>query len=294
MPNEKKKHLEFLGEPIPHDRVGALDGGKCIAKHVSPYKESCSCSHRWHAFEKALENAHLYRLTSKQIKQLGSDTWMQHFRGFDTHVTSLAQRGETVARSLLNKSMYLREVPKPKKGDWDVARSKENFKDYCNVPYYHEAHHLVPDATLRGTLLAIFGEEGGGSNELAIQVLTEVLNSPYNVHHKDNMMILPMDEHVGDALQLPIHRETTNCNHTTYDTYVESLLTARLRGTLEEIMKRHDEEGTPPQYADLAQSIRDISGQLYDAVSKGRRIEGFQSVEQMGQTLLNGAPPPPA
>ncbi|HYO65365.1 MAG TPA: AHH domain-containing protein [Archangium sp.] len=285
---ESTKHVEFLGQTIPHHPSGTVTGGKCFAKgHKSDYDENCSCSHRWQAFEKAVDNADLYRLTDKQVRALGGGTWMLFFRGGDDDASDLANRGRTVARFLLNKQMYLLEVPKPKVGDWDVARSKRNFKSWCNLPYYHEAHHVVPDATLRDELLRVFGEEGGGSNEFAIWVVTGLLHAPYNIHYKDNMIILPMDERVGDVLQLPIHRETKQCNHTSYDEYIGAQLKSRLRAQLREVMKKHDEEKGEPKLKDLAESIEALSRQLYDEVSKARREGGFRSIEQMGQIRLS-------
>ncbi|HYO71587.1 MAG TPA: AHH domain-containing protein [Archangium sp.] len=227
------KHLLALQKTPSHHTAGELSGGKCIAKHEPPYKPGCSCSHRWQAFEKALENKGYY---NDKVTSSGNGHWELLFRGGAKAVAKLEKRGEAVALSE-NKGMYRHKVQMPQPGGWDVG-VKYNFMWDCNKPYYHEAHHVVPDATLRDVIVKVFPNP-----MIAIRVASEMLDAPYNVHHKDNMIILPMDEQVGDLLGLPIHRETTQCNHTAYDLYVGDKLKDRLRTALEQIMEKHNEEG---------------------------------------------------
>ncbi|WP_395808805.1 hypothetical protein [Archangium minus] len=277
--------MAFLGKGIPHKEVRAKNGGRCLAKHEPGYKEKCSCSHRWQAFEQALAHSGTYKLQ----KAVGEGSWELLFRGNHKAVAAVVNRGLKATLSPDNKGMYLHEVAKPRPEDWDISRDKRNFKWDCNVPYYHEAHHVVPDATLRKIFLAIFGPEEGGSNELVIKVVAEVLEAPYCVHHMENMLILPMDEKVGDALQLPIHRETKQCSHSAYDEYVEARLKSSLMAALEQIMKKHKEEKTEePKYKDLATTLTKEAETLYGEVAAARRTQGFTSVEQMGQRLKAG------
>lgn len=279
------KHLLALQKTPSHHTVGGLNGGKCIAKHEPPYKPGCSCSHRWQAFEKALEKASLYNQYEVKDEQ-GDGSWELLFRGGSKAVAKLEKRGEKeVVLSSENKGMYRHKVNKPRKGDWDVGR-EYNFKWDCNKPYYHEAHHVIPDATLRDVLVQVFPKP-----ELAIKVASEILDAPYNVHHKDNMLILPMDEQVGNLLKLPIHRETKQCNHTEYDLYVGDKLKNRLRAALEQIMEKHDEEGEEPRYKDLAEAIEAISSETYDEVASARRVHGLTSIEALGQRMRPPSPP---
>ncbi|MCY1036648.1 hypothetical protein OV207_34750 [Corallococcus sp. BB11-1] len=192
MGNAKKqstRHMELLGQTVPHHTAGGLTGGKCIAKHESPYKENSSCSHRWQAFEKALEQKDRYNLSDERLRSAGDGAWSPLFRGGAKAVEKLAKRGEKVALSDENKGMYRHLQGKPGKGDWDVDRGKYNFKWDCNKPYYHEAHHVLPDATLRTALIEAFENP-----EITLQVVSEILNAPYSVHDKDNMLILPSEE----------------------------------------------------------------------------------------------------
>ncbi|RYZ16476.1 MAG: hypothetical protein EOO70_04365, partial [Myxococcaceae bacterium] len=158
------------------------------------------------------------------------------------------------------------------------------FKWDCNKPYYHEAHHVLPDATLRTALIEAFENP-----EITLQVVSEILNAPYSVHDKDNMLILPMDERVGEVLQLPIHRETKQCSHGLYDVYVLHKLGSRLRKTLKQIMDKHDEEGGEPMFKDLAKAIEALSIEIHGEVASATRVHGVRSIEEFGRKF---APPP--
>jgi hypothetical protein len=278
------KHLALLEKPIPHHTAGGVTGGKCLAKHEPAYKEGCSCSHRWQAFEKAVDQKDLYKLTETQLRTLGDGPWSLLFRGGQKAVNKLAKKGETVTLSPENKGMYFHQVGKPGPGDWDIDRGKRNFKWDCNKPYYHEAHHVVPDATLRKALLEVF------EADVAVRVVSEMLDAPYSVHHKDNMLLLPMDERVGDLLHLPIHRETKQCSHGVYDKYVEGRLITRLQKALEEIMEKHEEEGDEPKFKDLAKAIEAEARALHPQVTAARRDQGVASIEQFGAKLMPPSP----
>ena len=275
------KHLAWQGKAVPHHTAGSLSGGKCLAKHLPNYEVSKSCSHRWQAFEKAVTREAMYTLTDEQVRGLGEGRWSLLFRGGRKVVNRLLTAGQSAALSADNKGMYVHEVDKPAKGDWDVDRGNRNFKWDCNTPYYHEAHHVIPDATLRTALLEVFDAE------LALLVVSEMLNAPYSVHHQDNMLILPMDQRVGELLQLPIHRETKQCSHTVYDTYVRRLLIRALRGALEQIMKKHDEEGGEPRFKDLAREVERLARNTYEEVAAARRAHGVSSIEEYGAKLLS-------
>jgi hypothetical protein len=44
-----------------------------------------------------------------------------------------------------------------------------------------------------------------------------LLEEKYNLNHKDNMIILPLDSRVAEAIGLPRHRHTPGiCSHRTY------------------------------------------------------------------------------
>lgn len=279
------KHLAFLGKGIPHHTSGGATGGKCIAKHVPSYEPTqSSCTHRWQAFEKAMENKGTYKLTDDQVKALGGGKWSLLFRGGQKVVSKLVAARETAEVSTENKGMYQHLVAKPGKGeDWDVGHGR-NFKWDCNVPYYHEAHHVVPDATVRTALMKVFDAQ------VAVWVATKMLEVPYCVHHKDNMLILPMDARVGDVLQLPIHRETKQCNHNRYDEFILKKLVKRMQAVQEQILEEHDKDDDAPKTKDLAKGIEKDAEALYSQVAAARREHKVVSIEEYGQMMLSTPP----
>ncbi|AKQ64711.1 hypothetical protein A176_001623 [Myxococcus hansupus] len=242
-----------------------------------------SCTHRWQAFEKALENKATYALTEAQLKALGSGKWSLLFRGGGKVVSKLVGAGEKVALSPENKGMHLRELAKPGEGDWDIGHGR-NFKWDCNVPYYHEAHHVIPDATLRTALTKVF------DGPVSVWVASKMLDAPYCVHHKDNMLILPLDARVGDVLQLPIHRETKQCSHTTYDEFILNKLVTLMQKVQEEILEEHDKDDDAPKTRDLARSIEREADALYSQVVAARREHKVVSLEEYGQKMLSTPP----
>ena len=274
------KHISFEKRKIPHLPVGSVEGGKCFAKHESGFKEN-SCFHRWQAFQKALENKGMYNLDSARLGKVKNESWSSLFRGGEKAVRKLKAKGEkAVSVSPDNKGMYLRKVNKPGQGDWDVDPKKRNFKWDCNVPYYHEAHHVIPDATLRTGLLETFGENPA----VAAWVAEKMLDAPYCVHHKDNMLILPMDQFVGEVLNLPIHRETKQCNHNLYDKYILSKVKARIEAVQEQIMEEHDKQDeNAPKTKNLASSLEALARTTYTEVAEARKKHGIVSVEELGR-----------
>ncbi|MCY1078317.1 AHH domain-containing protein [Archangium lansingense] len=275
------KHIAFEGRKIPHLSVGDVEGGKCLAKHEPGFKEQ-SCFHRWQAFKKALENKGKYKLDRTRLGKVGTGRWSILFRGGAKTVNALKAKGEKhVSVSPDNKGMYLHEVNKPsKEEDWDVDPGNRNFKWDCNVPYYHEAHHVIPDATLRTGLLEVFKKNAA----VAAWVAEKMLDAPYCVHHKDNMLILPMDQLVGEVLELPIHRETKQCSHNLYDIYILSKVKEAIQEVQEQIMEEHDKQDeNAPKTKNLAKSLETVARTTYEEVAEARKKHGIVSVEEIGR-----------
>lgn len=279
----EQKHTRFKQRKIPHLDSGGTEGGKCLYKHPplekskAGYVPNNSCSHRWQALKQALANKGLYA-PKKEIPR-DSKTWELLFRGGSAQKISKIPGARP---SIVNRSLYFLEVPHPKEEEWEVSETNANFKWDCNTPYYHEAHHVVPDAMLRQLIWELYGPREGGSLELALFVIEGLLEVPYNVNHMRNMLILPMDDRVGDLIMLPIHRETQSCSHTAYDTYVKSLLSTAFMPFLRQILEEHDEGGEPPLRKDLAQALQQTSVDLYKELSEARG-QGISSVEGLGR-----------
>ncbi|HWO08607.1 MAG TPA: hypothetical protein VNN80_03985, partial [Polyangiaceae bacterium] len=106
---------------------------------------------------------------------------------------------------------------RPRRGEWDLTGSGlgwrkvdgggakqltfPNFQGHAHVPYWHNAHHILPNGVLNSALL------DAAKADMALFYLTRtgLLEAGYNLNDKVNMVLLPMDTVVAAALCLPCH-----------------------------------------------------------------------------------------
>ena len=167
-----------------HEQTSGANGA-CLTRHVGQYQDKCSCSHRFQAYEHAMADKTLYN-------------------------------GDAYA-SLVNNPKFAKYKRPEKKGAWDLEKSStvyrtdksgktnkltvENFRQWATVPYWHNAHHVIPNSVLNGCLL------DAAKNDMKIFILARkgLLDAKYNLNDKENMIILPMRKFVADAMCLPRH-----------------------------------------------------------------------------------------
>ncbi|NNE36082.1 MAG: hypothetical protein HKN13_12645 [Rhodothermales bacterium] len=174
--------------------------------------------------------------------------------------------GETVP------SWYSFELKQPAANEWDVGEGKDNFFGPCYEPYWHEAHHIVPNSNLRNAILD-FAKDHPAATELVTTVRRGLLKEKYNLNHKVNMITLPLDKEVADAIGLPRHRTTAkHRNHAAYGKNVYNKVTEHLNG-LKEQLEEHEKAG----YKSLKKKIDNLSEQLFNQIKKS----GAESLDEM-------------
>ena len=146
---------------------------------------------------------------------------------------------------------------------WDVTGSSKNFQTSCNTPYWHEAHHIVPHGELRDSIAGVGpGPLGAVYTNL---IRGGLLKEEYNLNHKGNMIILPLDDTVAKALGLPRHRQTPG--HRSHKAY-----SAHVRGRLDEVFgairEQEDEHAKLPAYKACRQQIENISRTMRSDIKK--------------------------
>jgi A nuclease family of the HNH/ENDO VII superfamily with conserved AHH len=172
--------------------LDSTEGGRCLNRHQG--RAENSCSHQWQGFKRAKADPSPYNWPKYQGMGAGTQVFFQ---------------GKT------------RYVAAPGQGDWDVTAG--NFDTSCNVPYFHEAHHIVPNSTLAKAI------EGAVVTQAHVyRVRGGLLDAGYNLNYKKNMILLPLDKAVAARLELPRHRRIDKFSHTTYSNYVEEWLTKQL------------------------------------------------------------------
>ncbi len=265
-----------------HVKTSGDDGACLQGSHESSYAENNSCSHRWQAYRHAQDISHRYN-------------WPAYKTIFET-IVGESEKPETKTRAKGVKATILRSTFRDtvkkvygagyKAGDegslnvsdfanvWDLDRSVEawdndaqaeqpcpNFRKRDNVPYWHQAHHLIPSSLFRNALL---DSTGGELDDVYFLARKGLLAAKYNHNGKDNMIILPMQDVVADALRLPVH--TTAPKHDAYDRRIKQKLDSVLQDYAAQIaLTAHDEDVPAFTKAQLVS----YSKSLFDRIANG-------------------------
>ncbi|HSP80434.1 MAG TPA: AHH domain-containing protein [Myxococcaceae bacterium] len=165
-------------------------------------------------------------------------------------------------------------IPGISRGDWDVKPG--NFDTHCDVPYFHEAHHVIPNSTLSTTIASFFGDTSeGGSPELVFVVRGGLLSAGYNLNHLSNMIILPLDTTVARVIRLPRHRTLPKMYHGAYSGYVGSELEHIISEYAEDLV-----EHKSPRYKDFKDGLLKLSERLYEAITEAGE-DGVEALDFM-------------
>lgn len=244
----EERHTRDIEEGLDHHRANGTAGGRCLNRH-EPRVSNNSCSHIWQATKRAERDSELYDWPRYKDMPPARQVF---FQGRDA------------------------DVLKPRQGDWDVKPG--NFDTHCDVPYFHEAHHVIPNATLSTTIASFFGDTSeGGSPELVFVVRGGLLMAGYNLNHLSNMIMLPLDATVARVLRLPRHRTLPLMYHGVYSDHVKSELEIIINDHLEDLVEHNS-----PKYKDFKDKLNKLSKRLYKAITKAGRdgVEALDSMEK--------------
>jgi len=263
----EKNHMKDLVAMLPHKCTGSVEGGKCLNRHEVGFKQY-SCFHKWQAFVRATEDSKYYNWPRYENAAKDQMPENGHTVFGNRAIKSMARHGTA---TYAGKGIYFVRMDKPGPGDWDVDWSRRNFKYDCNTPYYHEAHHIIPDSILQTVIEEAIGDEGG-SPELVLVARNLLLEQSYNINHKLNMVLLPMNSHAARVLNLPIHRQPGHPDHKMYRDYVKSRLVGDFYGVLKNAV---DHKNQKP--GDLKSKLESHSKTLYKQIVDG----GYASLEDL-------------
>jgi len=230
---------------LVHVKASGVDGGHCLNRHEGRAKNN-SCSHQWQGFKKA-EDFHT------------DYDWplYENIAGHQMPFFVKAEKGES--------SVEWRTVGKPEEGDWDVGKNyprkingetRVNHQDHCNTPYYHEAHHVIPNSTLRLTIVEMFPDE-----PVTRSIRGGLLDEGYNLNHKSNMILLPLGEKVANALRLPRHRELAMRSHPTYNDNVATQVKKVLK-----VNQKNVADCKLVKYSKMKRDLTNLSEKLFDRI----------------------------
>jgi hypothetical protein len=255
------KHLkELKGIKRLHS---SSEPAACLHRHGnSKVRKGDCCSYRWQGLRNGEDNPTFYDYPAyKALVKAAVPIQTAKTESFPT--------------------WYKKTLKAPLAHQWDITITagvtpSKNFRDKCYQPYWHEAHHIVPDDVLREAI-AYAAEGTSGPGEVQKTIRGGLLTEKYNLNDKLNVFLLPMDAKVGLAIRLPKHRITPETRH--HNTYSDKVL-----GELKEVFKdvkkalaAHKE----PDYESCKDQIEKLSKRLHGQIRAAGTIDRAGSLDQM-------------
>lgn len=265
------ENLDKAHTPVP----GSTEGGACLNRHYQQkrstgfYREH-SCSHPWQAFQRALlHDSAIYNGNGKHRLE-GDKRWYDEFLKGSSAEQKLTRLLRLAAKKGGKGGIQRKKLPRPERHGWDISTAGKNYQTGGNEPILHEAHHIVAADELR---TAIKQKVDGMAMEVlhVQQIRKGLLDAKYNLNHKDNMIILPIEEQFARAMGLPRHRLTENTpNHRSYSDYIQTKLKAHLTPVQKNVQKCKE-----VKYTTVRDRILSVSKQVRAEIkAKGLRDRG--------------------
>lgn len=255
----EQQHTKDRKDGLTHRnaRTKSGDGGSCLNRHIAGQpkeQERNTCSHRWQS----------YLATVERHDDYDAPKYDSLFGKKSKTVKTAQQQGFP--------PWYTATIPAPSGTAWNVTGN--NFYTKCTVPYWHEAHHVIPNSTLRDAINAL-GKDADAPADLVRVVRGGLLDEKYNLNHRSNMITLPMDTKVSNAIRLPVHRRTAaHRSHATYSRNVKTQLT-KIFQPLSKAIKEHKD----PDYSAVKMQLLTLSEALI------LQIRMFMKVGDTGKSL---------
>lgn len=242
----KKKHVPDKGT------LADTEGGACLIRHGAVRRNGklieSSCNHAWQGWKKAQTGA-----------EHGRYDWPAY--------RPLSRAGEQKTLRLMDRGGIMRTRNAPTQGEWDLTHGS-NFQRNCNTPYWHEAHHIVPNSVLERAVDNVVKDSDAPQTYKEL-IGCGLLDAKYNLNHMENLILLPGEERVAAVLRLLRHLETErHRDHLPYRQYVLSKVQPKLAPVQAEL----EAHGTPDYEAsadDIVGVSRTVRSEIKRAGSRG-------------------------
>lgn len=265
------KHIDYPDQEKGHDCIDkSTENGACLTGHVGQYQKR-SCAYRWQAHEVSkAERRDIYHRYAESIEQ-GHRT-----QGFIPTSRYMSAAGNP------QPAYYAFELDIPKPGDWDLDGPRQSFrrrgvtkvekgknftKDHW--PYWQNAHHMIPKSLFNG----LVNQTDEALPGCAALIRGSLLSAKYNINHKINMIILPMDKEVAKILGLPRHLtlkepgRTPDCtDHKVYTSKVEKRLKAIIDGYKKIVSEAKAEDHDNPKPTLDKKKLEKLSRDCYQTI----------------------------
>lgn len=300
MAKKKENHLADILDATHHDSE-ALEGGSCIKGDcLGTYRENRSCSYRWQVVKafRGGEHAGIFR-TQHYVTPAGVTGRVRTMRYQTT-----GSKG--TKKPKYNPSKYPSSLAPPsvKNKDWDIdgpakdhqitnkvdgklvvydtVKKGKNFEKLTK-PWWNNAHHMIPKATLRNKIADVKNPAGWKGPATLKRVITCLLmKAQYNVNHYRNMIILPMDAEVGRLIGLPRHLvledapaavksgdKKTKFDHERYGDMVDQELVPIMDEFTEAARKANKDECMTEEIKGSKAALEKLSDRCYKGITQG-------------------------
>lgn len=243
------EHKAYLPAYKYHASVGSYDGGACLMKHVTQYKDNDSCSYRWQGVKKATEQPGraAYDAHPNSKRHIGG----RSAGPFAPSSTSGAVASPGMAGSVVVSGIQT------KKGLRDIVEVTNFTTGFA--PYGNQVHHVLNASSLRN-----------GIDELAKTwypirwvIVNGLLGEKYNLNHKDNNMILPTRDVDSAHTGLPKHYGS----HPTYSKQILAAVKSALKPykkIANQMKKKRNHDKLEPEK--LKTAFESISKSMYSSI----------------------------
>ncbi|MDH5228520.1 MAG: AHH domain-containing protein [Gammaproteobacteria bacterium] len=252
----------------------------CLWRHISDFDEGNHCSHRWQARLKGQDDAHLYNYPAYKSLCLDHKASNKEEDSYETAAYSGPKQNKPSNYAMQHLfPLQLRKRPRP--GQWDISLG-HNFFENATKPYWHNAHHIIPLSVLQNSI-----QDAGKNTSGVTEIIKKgLMKGGYNLNHKINMIILPHDRVVAEAIGLPRHlrgheargKEPNKRRETDHPDYSRRVK-FQIRSVIDDYKQKAEEakdcEGEPDIPALSKKKLEDISKKIYKTIiTAGPHLKG--------------------
>lgn len=285
---KKDQHVDIKDYKSLHQPKEGAAGKGCLWKDQSDYVVGHQCSYRWHGRMHALADGHVYNYPAYR------SLCVDHAPGKDdTFPTASYQgKGGGVQPNLpyaLLKGFGFPFKKKPRPGQWDVPLPR-NFTESYVRPYWHNSHHIVAGNVIQSEL----AETDKGDPRVSPLIAQGLLKEKYNLNDMINMIILPIDRRVAEALGLPRHllgherapnssepATRREANHPDYDRRVRILLRPIFNQYKSIVMKSLNQDHPEPPDKLAKEQLENVSKTVYAAIITAGKFMRGKSLDEL-------------
>lgn len=181
------------------------------------------------------------------------------------------------------------EVP----GKPELSVLKAGNFGHFKRPYWHNAHHIIPN----GALKAAIAEAGKDAKGIVNLIKQGLLKAEYNLNDKINMVILPMESKYGVLLRLPRHLKGDEVgpgekgeffSHEAYSDEAES----SLEPIMDDFRQKADDaqsSAAPHDKPDVTLSkkrLENLSQRIYDAIRSAGKDKPGESLSALAAKIF--------